>query len=422
MQKLLWLGLFIIIIASAIAFFPKHPPQDLLHEANTVSKEETPLPSEMTGTKEVQGTTSMEIATMTEHKTESQSQAITSEPLLKTTLVAGGCFWCVEADLEKLEGVQGVVSGYAEGTTPNPTYKNYEAGGHREVVEVTYDAKRVSFREIAIYAIKHMDPTDAEGSFYDRGRSYAPALYYENSEEKDQLEKLIAVLNEKGPYEKPLALLILPRPTFYPAEDYHQDYYKGTLSQLKYQYYRQASGRDDFIKKHWGTDTGPTLPFDNLKETSINKPMNNWNNYVKPSEEILKTTLDPLAFKVTQDEGTERAGTHPYDKNYEPGIYVDILSGEPLFSSRDKFDSGTGWPSFVKPIESGAVAELEDRRLFTTRTEIRSKIADNHLGHVFSDGPKDRGGMRYCMNGVALRFVPKSEMEKEGYGEWMDEV
>lgn len=147
-----------------------------------------------------------------------------------------------------------------------------------------------------------------------------------------------------------------------------------------------------------------------------------WQNYQKPDEKILATTLDPTAFKVTQHEGTERAGTSPLDKNYEPGIYVDILSGEPLFSSRDKFDSGTGWPSFVKPIAREVVTEHEDNTFFSTRTEVRSTIADNHLGHVFPDGPRDRGGMRYCMNGVALRFIPKAEMEAAGYGEFIDQV
>ena len=147
--------------------------------------------------------------------------------------------------------------------------------------------------------------------------------------------------------------------------------------------------------------------------------MNNWKNYQKPSAEVLKQTLDETTYKVTQEEGTERAGTHPSDKNYERGIYVDILSGEPLYSSKDKYDSGTGWPSFVKPISKEAVTEHVDKKLFSTRTEIRSAIADNHLGHVFTDGPEDKGGLRYCMNGVALRFVPEAKMMEEGYGDWL---
>lgn len=144
-----------------------------------------------------------------------------------------------------------------------------------------------------------------------------------------------------------------------------------------------------------------------------------WNDYKKPSEDSLENQLDELTFKVTQNEGTEKAGSSPLDKNYEPGIYVDVLSGEPLYSSKDKFDSGTGWPSFVRPITPTAVTEHVDKKLFSTRTEIRSAIADNHLGHVFNDGPKDSTGLRYCMNGVALRFVPKDQMEAEGYEDFL---
>jgi peptide methionine sulfoxide reductase msrA/msrB len=147
-----------------------------------------------------------------------------------------------------------------------------------------------------------------------------------------------------------------------------------------------------------------------------------WENFVKPSNEILRQTLSEISYRVTQEEGTERAGTSPLDKNYEPGIYVDIVSGEPLFSSRDKYDSGTGWPSFVRPIADTAVSLHEDKKLFSTRTEVRSRFADSHLGHVFSDGPRDRGGLRYCMNGAALRFIPKAEMAAAGYENWLAAV
>ena len=344
--------------------------------------------------------------------------ATSTNPDLRTMLVAGGCFWCVESDLEKLPGVLEVVSGYAGGTTQNPAYENYSKNGHKEVVEVTFDANVVSFREVAIYALKHMDPTDGEGSFYDRGVSYGPALYYETDTEKALIDSLLATIDQNGPYEKPLAVAVLQRPTFFAAEDYHQNYYKGTLSSLKYQYYRKASGRDAFIEKNWGTDTGPTLSWEVTSNTTMT-PNKNWRDYVKPSKEVLKESLDAITFKVTQEEGTERAGTSPLDKEYGRGIYVDVLSGEPLFSSRDKFDSGTGWPSFTAVITKDAVTEHEDNTFFTTRTEVRSKIADNHLGHVFPDGPRDRGGLRYCMNGVSLRFVPEAEMAAAGYEEFL---
>lgn len=334
-------------------------------------------------------------------------------------LIAGGCFWCVEADIEKVPGVQGAVSGYAGGSTDNPTYENYSKGGHKEVVEVTYDPTVVSFESLIIYGLKHMDPTDGEGSFYDRGVQYGPALYYATVEEREVIERVIAEINEQGPYAAPLAVAVLERPQFWPAEDYHQDYYKGALSSVKYQYYRRASGRDAFIAQHWGDDTGPNVPWREVAPPEIAR---DWRSFVKPDDATLKATLSPMAYKVTQQDGTEPAFTSEYDAFYEAGIYVDVVSGEPLFSSADKFDSGTGWPSFTKPITPQAVTEHTDKKLWMTRTEVRSAIADSHLGHVFPDGPADRGGLRYCMNGVALRFVPLNEMEEAGYGEYMAAV
>jgi len=341
----------------------------------------------------------------------------------QTLLVAGGCFWCVEADLEKLPGVISAVSGYAGGTTVDPTYENYAQGGHREVVLVTYDPARVTFREIIIYTIKHLDPTDSEGSFYDRGRSYGPALYFANETEKDIITGVLTTIDANGPYTKPLVVAVEERPTFFAAEDYHQDYYRGALSGLKYQYYRQASGRDAFINEHWGAETAGTLAWESSAQTHDTDPsLYPWLTYQKPSQAELQQQLDPLVFRVTQQDGTERAGSSTLDKENGRGIYVDILSGEPLFSSRDKFDSGTGWPSFTQPIAPGVVTEHKDQTLWMVRTEIRSAIADNHLGHVFPDGPKDRGGLRYCMNGVALRFIPEMDMERLGYVDFITDL
>jgi len=339
------------------------------------------------------------------------------QPQIKTMLVAGGCFWCVEADMEKIPGVLSAVSGYAGGSIDNPTYNNYSAGGHREVVEVTYDSNHVSFKDILIVTLKTTDPTDDDGTFADRGDQYSAAFYYENPQQKEIIDNLIAEVDEYGPFEDPVAVDVELRPRFWPAEEKHQDYYKGVLTRLQYQYYRKASGRDDFINRYWGGDTSPTLPWRN--HTSMQTNEYPWLTYTKPSQEILAATLDPLVFKVTQQNGTERAGSSPLDKNDEPGIYVDVLSGEPLFSSRDKFDSGTGWPSFVKPITPEAVTEHEDRKLFMVRTEVRSALADNHLGHVFTDGPADRGGLRYCINGAALKFIPLSDMKAAGYGDFV---
>ncbi len=330
------------------------------------------------------------------------------------TLVAGGCFWCVEADLEKLPGVLTAVSGYAGGETESPTYKDYDDGGHREVVYVVYNPSVVSFREIIIYTIKHMDPTDGDGSFGDRGYGYSPALYYRNSEERAVIHDVIADINALGVYEKPLAVAVEEYPTFWTAEDYHQNYYKGTLSALKYQYYRNASGRDDFIDKHWGDDTGPTLP---TEESPYD--VRSWQEFEKPADEALQTMLTPMQYKVTQKNGTEPSFNNVYWDNHAEGIYVDIVSGEPLFSSTDKFDSGTGWPSFTKPIYPAAVTEHDDYKLVLKRTEIRSAFADSHLGHVFNDAPPELGGIRYCMNSASLRFVPKEEMADEGYEQFL---
>ena len=340
---------------------------------------------------------------------------------IQTMIVAGGCFWCVESDLEKLTGVVSVVSGYGGGSTENPTYQNYGSGGHREIAKVTYDANKVSFEDILIVTMKTTDPTDDDGTFADRGDKYSAAFYYENATQQKIINDLITEVDKFGPYDKPLAIDVESRPKFWAAEDYHQDYYKGTLSKLKYQYYRSASGRDTFIDKYWGANGYTTnLPWRNTTSAANKSYM--WSNYQKPSQDELKNQLDPLVYKVTQEEGTERAGSSPLDKVNEDGVFVDALSGEPLYSSKDKFDSGTGWPSFVKPIAAGAVVEKEDRKLFSVRTEIRSAIADNHIGHVFNDGPADRGGLRYCMNGAALKFIPKAEMAEKGYGDFLQYI
>ena len=329
-----------------------------------------------------------------------------------TALLAGGCFWCVEADLEKVDGVISAVSGYASGSTKNPEYGNYAEGGHREVVLVTYDPAKVSFDNLVEHLIKHSDPTDALGSFYDRGLQYAPAVYYGDDQEKQIAEKVISEIDGLRVYEKPLALMVLSRDVFWPAEEYHQDYYK--KNPIRYTYYRNASGRDAFIKKHWGDKAG-LFARPNVAMTG----KTDWMRYVRPSDAVLRERLTPLQYKVTQEEGTERPFDNEYNTNKAEGIYVDIVSGEPLFSSKDKYDSGTGWPSFVKPITEDAVVLHEDRSLFSTRVEVRSRYADSHVGHVFDDGPKDRGGKRYCMNSAAMRFVPKDKMVAEGYGEYV---
>ncbi len=320
-----------------------------------------------------------------------------------TAMFAGGCFWCVESDLEKIPDVISVTSGYSGGTSESPTYEDYKEGKHREVVEVAYDPQQVTFRELATYLVRHIDPTDSDGSFGDRGEAYAPALYYSSDEEKQIIQEVLKEIDESGVYSEPLAVDILPRTKFWPAEEYHQNYAK--KNPLKYGYYRRVSGRDAFIKEHWGDMAGDVFDSEDVE-------------YIKPSDDELKDMLTPLQYDVTQEDGTEPAFNNEYWDNHDEGIYVDIVSGEPLFSSTDKFDSGTGWPSFLKPIDSSFVTEHDDYKLFLKRTEVRSAQADSHLGHILLDGPESNDKVRYCMNSAALRFVPRSNLTNEGYGEY----
>lgn len=336
-----------------------------------------------------------------------------------TALIAGGCFWCVEADMKKLPGVISAVSGYAGGDTEQPTYENYVAGGHREVVEVEYDSKQLSFRELAVYALKHMDPTDGNGSFADRGPGYAPALFYADDSERQIIEEVMAEIDASGVYEKPLAVDVLPKPTFWRAEEYHQDYSRE--HPVHYGLYRSGSGRERFITEHWGNDTDPDVLRDKgMNDTDTDKEAALI--YQKPTAAELKEQLTPLQYKVTQEEGTEPAFQNEYHDHKEPGIYVDVVSGEPLFLSKHKYDSGTGWPSFTQPITPEAVTERSDSKLWMARIEVRSAQADSHLGHVFHDGPPEAGGQRYCMNSAALRFIHKDEMEAAGYGQYIDQL
>jgi len=376
-----------------------------------------------------------------------------------SAVFAGGCFWCVESDFEKAPGVIDIISGYSGGRTKNPTYKSYASSGHREVVFIVYDPTKVTYAGLVEYLLKHIDPTDRTGSFIDKGLQYSSAIYYATPEEKKEAQRVVKAIEAMKVLRGRVSVPILPRQAFWPAEEYHQDYHDSNAS--KYASYRATCGRDVFVQKLWGAAAAQlTIPGAFPDEAQIAKAKQDtidaatakaapgaeangkkigeadspdsssgksnsanssspWLNFKKPAERELRRKLSNIQFEVTQKSGTEVAFRNPLWNNHEEGLYVDIVSSEPLFASTDKFDSGTGWPSFVKPVDPKLIVTREDRSEQPVRTEVRSRIADSHLGHVFTDGPVARGGLRFCINSASLRFIQKRKLETEGYGEFL---
>lgn len=352
---------------------------------------------------------------------EGQGVEPTTDPSLEVATFAGGCFWCVEAGFEKVPGVAEAVSGYSGGDVENPSYQQVSAGGtgHTEAVQVYYDPAVVSYAGLLQALWRMMDPTDDQGQFVDRGTQYRPAIFYHDAEQKRIALASRKALAESGRYPKPVTIEIVAFEKFHRAEEYHQDYYK--KNPIRYNVYTFNSGRYQFVDKHWGDEREVDFTRFANDAPDVLQESAQRGEWTRPSEQELRERLTPIQYRVTQEDATERAFQNAYWNEKRPGIYVDIVSGEPLFSSADKFVSGTGWPSFTRPIEQGAVIEKEDRSWFTVRTEVRSRLADSHLGHVFEDGPAPTG-LRYCINSAALRFVPREDMVAEGYGAYLDAV
>jgi len=312
---------------------------------------------------------------------------------------AGGCFWGTEHFFKQIEGVLATEVGYANGHIENPTYKQVvqDNTGFAETVKVIYDPETVDLNLLLDLYFKTIDPTSVNKQGNDVGTQYRTGIYYTDEAQLPFIKQAVAAIAKQ--YTRPIAVEVTPLKNFYTAEDYHQDY----LDKNPNGYCHINPALFELARKANAKKKGAAGP----------------RAYKKPDAERLRNTLTPLQYAVTQENATEKPFENEYNDEFREGIYVDITTGEPLFVSTDKFESGCGWPSFSKPIDNSLIEELADNSYGMRRTEVRSRTGDAHLGHVFNDGPREKGGLRYCINSASLRFIPKEDMEKEGYADYL---
>jgi peptide methionine sulfoxide reductase msrA/msrB len=331
---------------------------------------------------------------------------------IETALFAGGCFWCMEQPYEDQPGISKALSGYTGGKKQNSTYNKVSSGTtqHVEAVEIHFDPEIISYNDLLEIFWRNIDPTDAGGQFADRGKQYTTGIFYKNKQQQKAAEQSKKRIEDKRLFNKKIITKIVPAGQFYPAEDYHQNFFKKNY--IRYKVYRAGSGRDEFIKRIWGEDREYKISKTSFNEGKAPK-LNSIGNKKKINSHLTK-----MQYKVTQKNGTEPPYKNEYWDNERPGIYVDIISGEPLFSSKDKFKSGTGWPSFTRPLVQENIIQERDTTYNMVRIELRSKLADSHLGHLFHDGPKP-SGLRYCINSASMKFIPVENLKKDGYEDFL---